>query len=324
MSSCPLSTYSDTTLICLPCSGLCSTCSSKYYCISCLTGYLSNGFCYNSCPPGTYADLNATACVACLAPCVECLFAASYCTRCEAGLVQFQGNCTSSCPVGTYVIDSSCLDCSFPCINCSSGSTCSECLGGYLLYNQLTCINDTAYCPNDFFKMDGKYCIPQSQCPSHYFIDQVKRVCASSCPAEKYVDNETKTCIYACRQDQYVGVGMVCQNYSSPPASLMSIKIISFIKSSVVTLAISFNESEVWLNSNSSIYSVATPSRLLYTSSLAYTLDVNDPTTILFRVTTIPTEVTITLPAQNVISASSGYPLQTPNITVALPQFLPY
>lgn len=80
----------------------------------------------------------------------------------------------------------------------------------------------------------------------------------------------------------------------------------------------------MWLNSNSSIYTIATPSRLLYSSSLAYTLDVNDPTTILFRVTTMPTEVILTLPAQNVISASSGYPLQTPNITVPLPQFLPY
>jgi hypothetical protein len=117
---------------------------------------------------------------------------------------------------------------------------------------------------------------------------------------------------------------MVCQNYSSPPASLMAMTVISFIRSSVVTLAISFNESEVWLNSNSSIYAIATPSRLLYTSALAYTLDVNDPTTILFRVTTTPTEVALTLPAQNVISSSSGYPLQTPNVSVSLPNFLPY
>ena len=70
VSSCPSSTYSDTTLICLACSGLCKTCSSKYYCLSCVTGYLSNGFCYNSCPPGTFANLNTSACVTCTSPCV--------------------------------------------------------------------------------------------------------------------------------------------------------------------------------------------------------------------------------------------------------------
>jgi hypothetical protein len=105
----------------------------------------------------------------------------------------------------------------------------------------------------------------------------------------------------------------------------MAMTVIGFIKSSVVNLVVSFNESEIWLNSNSTIYGIATTGyRRLYTSSLTYTLDVNDPTTLLFRVTTLPTTITLNLPAQNVISASSGYPLQTPNVSVGLPKFLPY
>jgi hypothetical protein len=193
------------------------------------------------------------------------------------------------------------------------------------LYNQLICINDTTFCPNDFFKMDGKYCIPQSQCPSNYFIDLAERICASSCPVEKYVDSDTKTCNYNCNSDQYVGVGMICQNFSSVPTSLMAMTVISFVRSSVVNLVVVFNESEIWQNFNSTIYTIATSnSRRLYSSTLAYTLNTNDPTTLLFRVTAIPTSIILRLPAQNVISSNSGYPLQTPNITVSLPKFLPY
>ena len=165
--------------------------------------------------------------------------------------------------------------------------------------------------------MDGKYCIPLSQCPSNYFTDRTQRVCSSSCPPEKYVDKETKTCIYSCRSDQYVGVGMVCTNFSVTPTSLMAMSVISFIESSVLNLVVSFNESEIWLNSNSSIYSLTSTSRLLASDSkLSYTLQTSDPKTLLLRVTSMPSSVALRLPAQNLVSGSSGYPLQTPNVTV--------
>lgn len=38
----------------------------------------------------------------------------------------------------------------------------------------------------------------------------------------------------------------------------------------------------------------------------------------------MPSELNLNLPAQNIISSISGYPLQTPNITVSLPTFVPY
>jgi len=62
LSVCPSQYYSDTTQMCIQCSGLCKTCSTKYFCLSCLTGYLSNGYCYSSCPPGTFANLNNSVC----------------------------------------------------------------------------------------------------------------------------------------------------------------------------------------------------------------------------------------------------------------------
>jgi hypothetical protein len=82
----------------------------------------------------------------------------------------------------------------------------------------------------------------------------------------------------------------------------------------------------IWLNSNSTIYGLFTDGRRLVTgsSNLLYTLDPNDPTTLLLRVASLPISVLLNLPAQNVISATSGYPLQTPNVTVTLPDFVVY
>lgn len=136
-------------------------------------------------------------------------------------------------------------------------------MGGYLLYNQLTCINDVTFCPNDFYKMDGKYCIPQSQCPESYYIYQSQHICSTSCPADKYVDTENKRCVYECKSNQYASKGMVCTNYSTTPISLMSMSVISFIKSSVMNLVVIFNESSIWLNSSSNVYEITTVSRRL-------------------------------------------------------------
>lgn len=103
---------------------------------------------------------------------------------------------------------------------------------------------------------------------------------------------------------------------------------ISYIKSSVVMIYVSFNESEIWLNSSTSIYTIISQYRLLITASqkqtLNYTFSVNDPTTLLLRVTSIPSSILLMLPAYNLVSAASSYPLQNSNITLALPAFLPY
>lgn len=97
----------------------------------------------------------------------------------------------------------------------------------------------------------------------------------------------------------------------------MAMSVISFIESSVLNLVVSFNESEIWLNSNSSIYSLTSTSRLLASDSkLSYTLQTSDPKTLLLRVTSMPSSVALRLPAHNLVSSSSGYPLQTPNVTV--------
>ncbi len=168
---CPSGYYADDSGICNKCYGLCSTCSSKYYCNSCLAGYVYDGFCYSSCPLGTYADTNTNSCLQCSLPCTECVIKSTYCTKCSAGLFVYKGQCSSYCPSNTYEDQGECKSCTFPCINCLNKNTCNECLGGYLLYMNISCISDSTLCPNDFYKMDAKYCVPVTWCPSNYFID---------------------------------------------------------------------------------------------------------------------------------------------------------
>lgn len=90
--------------------------------------------------------------------------------------------------------------------------------------------------------MDGKYCIPKAQCPSSYYTDSDLKTCSSSCSPSKYVFNPNRSCLYSCEDSQYVGVAMVCQYYATdPPISLMGMTVISFIKSNIIHIVVSFN-----------------------------------------------------------------------------------
>jgi len=174
--------------------------------------------------------------------------------------------------------------------------------------------------------MDGKYCIPQQQCPSNYYIDKDLYTCASTCSQAKYLDQDTKECVYSCQSYQYAGVGMVCYNFSAvPPISLMGMTPIAFIKSSIVNIVLEFNESVIWQSTSTKMYTLSSVTgRLLSTTSLAYNIDGSDPTTLILRVTSMPISVAIDLPAYNLISGVTSYPLQTPNMSVTVPTFMAY
>lgn len=160
LTNCPAYYYQDAAKSCVRCSGICATCNSEYYCLTCLAGYSNDGYCYSTCPVGTFADANTRKCLPCVSPCLECSNTAKHCTKCINGLVQSQGICSTTCPIGSYNSAGVCLDCTFPCLNCSSSTQCSKCLGGYLLYMGLTCITQTTLCPNDYYKLDNTECVP--------------------------------------------------------------------------------------------------------------------------------------------------------------------
>lgn len=133
--------YPDESGICNRCYGLCKTCSSKYFCLTCLAGFVYDGYCYSSCPLGTYANTTMGTCNACDVVCSECLLKETYCTKCSGGLFVYKGTCSSECPTGTYEDNGECLTCIFPCTSCDNQQTCNECLGGYLRYMNISCIS---------------------------------------------------------------------------------------------------------------------------------------------------------------------------------------
>jgi proprotein convertase subtilisin/kexin type 5 len=87
--------------------------------------FISNGRCVGSCDNGFYPDSNTRRCLACSANCISC-FNPSYCiicgtgfemqngvcvpsTTCSSNQFQYNGQCISSCPIGTYLVGSQCF-----------------------------------------------------------------------------------------------------------------------------------------------------------------------------------------------------------------------
>jgi hypothetical protein len=121
---------------------------------------------------------------------------------------------------------------------------------------------------------------------------------------------------------------MICRNFSdSPPTSLMNMAALVFIKSNILNIVVSFNESVTWLAGGTTPYSLSTTGRLLLTgisSQLNYSLNSGDPTSLIVKVASIPSQVSFYLPANYLVSSVSNYPLQNPNITLSLPKFVAY
>lgn len=122
---------------------------------------------------------------------------------------------------------------------------------------------------------------------------------------------------------------MICRNFSdSPPTSLMAMTALVFIKSNILNIVVSFNETVTWLGGGITPYTISsTTGRLLLSgisSQLNYCLNSGDPTNLILKVASIPSQVNFYLPANYLVSSASNYPLQNPNITLSLPKFLVY
>lgn len=143
---------------------------SKFNCLSCTSGYLLNGYCYEICPPGSFNNLTSKFCDACHTPCLTCVIHANYCTKCVSNYYIYNGSCQQVCPSNSYVSEGFCETCPYPCLTCLNSVICTSCLGGFLNYLNATCITGPT-CPNDMYNMDGKACIRASDCPSNYLKD---------------------------------------------------------------------------------------------------------------------------------------------------------
>ena len=118
---------------------------------------------------------------------------------------------------------------------------------------------------------------------------------------------------------------MVCTNFSiTPPISLMGMSAISFIAGNIMNIVVSFNESETWQSGATNLYSMTASTSRLLATSIQYNMDSTNQKHLILKVASLPNKVSFSLPAHNVISTSTNYPLQTPNITLEFPSFVTY
>lgn len=122
---------------------------------------------------------------------------------------------------------------------------------------------------------------------------------------------------------------MICRNFSdAPPTSLMGMTALIFVKSNILNIVVSFNESVTWLGGGTTPYTLSTTTgRLLATgisSQLNYSLNSGDPTNLILKVASMPNQINFYLPANYLVSSVSGYPLQNPNTTLSMPKFMAY
>jgi hypothetical protein len=134
---------------CANCHKNCESCwnANVTSCHSCAAGYFLKG---NSCADlmkecdkGAYLTGNNT-CMACAHGCNQCKNS-TLCTACQSGYLLAANSCNTTCPAGTYTLDSRCEPCASHCLQCQSSSICSKCSPQWFLSND-TCVD---VCPLD-------------------------------------------------------------------------------------------------------------------------------------------------------------------------------
>ncbi len=114
--------------------------------------------CYDTCPPGTYLDVNSTVCVPCESPCYTCS-SKTTCLSCDRtdpvnqAIFFFELNqkCYEECPnVSVPTPSKQCEACVSPCETCEAlPSKCTTCEEGHFLHKNNECVTS---CPFLYFE----------------------------------------------------------------------------------------------------------------------------------------------------------------------------
>ena len=191
----------------ITCHSPCSTCqTSADFCLTCLTSYpyFYQNYCYTKCPSGSTATSSAL-CQTCVAPCAQCSGSTTYCTSCVSPEYLYSGACVTQCGPGTFIYESSCLDCSAYCNVCTSSTVCTACNSGYYLYES-ACV---AACVGGTVGIDG-VCVPcSSPC---YTCTNTASICTACVTGYSLTANQ---CQITC-PDTTTSVNSVCSSCSSP------------------------------------------------------------------------------------------------------------
>jgi len=209
ISSCPASTFQDSSSSCADCTTGCSACSSLVSCSACTQNYYLFG----------------AECLSCNPSCLTCNGGSDdNCLSCNTGSIFYKSACIASCPAAKFKDTStSCADCPTGCSTCSSLVSCSACAQNYYLFGIqclscnptcLTCnggLNTNCLTCNVGSLLYYSSCI--SSCPSATFQDTISS-CAD-CPTGCSICSSLVSCS-ACSQN-YDLSGLQC--YSICPSN---------------------------------------------------------------------------------------------------------
>jgi len=217
--------YEDGNGICPQCDSTCLTCygPTNFNCsscypganklgstcrvpITCVSGFLYEGFCLTSCPNTTYPNINF--CQTCINNCKTCT-SSVICTSCVIGFYfnSTAQSCNINCPQGAFInhVTKRCENCPLGCELCAQRNTtvvCQKCLlPNFYLFNYSTCVNST-FCAIPFYVILSTSCFaceyPCKTCSNLFFDGCITCVtgynwysgeCLSVCPSGFYALN---------------------------------------------------------------------------------------------------------------------------------------
>jgi hypothetical protein len=166
------------------------------------------------------------------------------CLTCKIGYFQLGTSCSQTCPSSfggyNYYNDAStntCVKCTSPCNQCTSPTTCIDCMAGFIFIKSLTNNNCVDQCPTGYFKSgalcskcdllctacltsetDCTSCIPTAfqlkdknqclaDCPDGYEADNQNN-CVTCKSLNKYSTNGK--CFSKCRPNTYPDINNIC------------------------------------------------------------------------------------------------------------------
>jgi len=144
---CPYGTYPDKNKNCISCPDKCLRCDEHGKCKECEKGYkLEDGNCVVNCKTSFYYDFNSNTCYNCDdINCLECA-PKNVCKKCNKPTIL--NKATKTCEYyceKKYFIDSennTCERCLDTCEKCDNKYNCTECINGYYLLRNGTCIEN--------------------------------------------------------------------------------------------------------------------------------------------------------------------------------------
>ena len=177
--SCPVGSYQETINTCVVCPEPCLTCSSRFSCNSCKSGYkltedhrcvrdclphlfAAQDECVESCRSNEYTETQSDikSCITCHPHCATCANNSQKCTSCPQDRILSNTSCLTGCRLGTWEDTElrECRKCFFPCLICGdTGSYCISCVTGYSLYNN-QCLDK---CPKYYNRNMAMECVEE-------------------------------------------------------------------------------------------------------------------------------------------------------------------